>query len=103
MTCELDPREVWEAILGGKSLEIVFPNSEEAERFRLRLAQIKARSEEKLVSIGFMTEGEKQSLRFQSKADVSKISLEDGIPYHIYLFHKTSATFTVNSFKILDS
>lgn len=67
-------RDVWEQLLEGKKIEISFVEAEVAEKFRVRLHQIKAGSQKHLISIGFMEESEVESLLFENVTDYSNPS-----------------------------
>lgn len=80
-----DAREAWEFLLVGKKLQLSFPSTQAAEKFRLALHTIKARSETQLLSIGFMNEDEVLSLCVD-KVSVAAYTPDGEDPVYTYQY-----------------
>lgn len=63
----LDAREIWDLIFAGKKVEVCFQTKNQLENLRVRIHQIKAKSEKESVAIGFMDKDDVQSLIFEKK------------------------------------
>jgi hypothetical protein len=61
----LDVSEIYSHLFAGKRLRLTFTSAEEAEKFRVRMAQYKAAQDRSMISVGMMSEEERQSLSFQ--------------------------------------
>lgn len=71
----LDAREIWDLIFAGKKIEICFQTKNQLENLRVRIHQIKAKSEKESVAIGFMDKDDVQSLIFEKKNGEAPLEL----------------------------
>jgi hypothetical protein len=62
---ELNLSDIHNALFAGKKLELEFETPEEAEAFRVRLAQYKARQDKQMQELGMQGEGERSRFSFQ--------------------------------------
>lgn len=56
----MNVHEIYDFLLGGKTLEVDFSTAEEAEAFRIRIAQFKTRQDKKFVELGLLTKDDRQ-------------------------------------------
>lgn len=63
--------EIYNSLLAGKVLKIGFDTSEEAETFRVKLAQFKGKQDKLLLDVGILSVSERQKLTFNLQAQMS--------------------------------
>jgi hypothetical protein len=73
---ELNIKDIHNLLFAKKKLQLEFASEAEAEKFRVQLAQFKARSDKQLIELGLLEENEKQRLSFKVQG---KLGLEDNL------------------------
>lgn len=76
-----DAREIFELLLVGEKIEVIFLGPKAFETFRVRLYQIKKSTTQRLVELGMMNEDDVQSLIF----DPMPIDAPNPVRYQVYL------------------
>ena len=76
-----DAREIFELLLVGEKIEVIFLGPKAFETFRVRLYQIKKSTTQRLVELGMMNEDDVQSLIF----DPMPIDAPNHVRYQVYL------------------
>ena len=79
-------KDIYGFLILDKKIELTFSSAYEANRFRIRMHQVKTRTEKKFLDIGFMEKEEVRSMSFKLQ------SAADGLhTYHLSLTIKCDA------------
>lgn len=99
---DINIHEIYHLLLEGRTLELGFPNKEDAEEFRVRLSQYKKRKDAQMVGIGMMEEREKQKLSYTVQQEL-QLEGERAPACTVTIQFKDRDITKIYSVKILDS
>lgn len=72
--------EIYNLLFEGKTLQLEFDSLEEAEKFRISLAQVKMVKDRQMVDVGLLEREELQKLSFRVEAQSGTLPLDSLIP-----------------------
>lgn len=90
MADNLTVQDIYQELFAGKKIRMRFESREEMNNFKIRLHKVKLTQEEQMISIGMLSELDRQTLNF--------FAMEETFPTSFELFlssKKPKQTFTV--------
>lgn len=92
--------EIYNSLLAGKTLQIGFTSSEEAESFRVALYRFKAKEDGILSAIGILGDKDKQRLSFSLQSEM--LELETKFKYTATIQFRDKGTLRQYDVKIVE-